>query len=184
MIVATQALGAPRQTMERFWDEVVSRDPQHREAHNQKLAYLCEKWQGSHAEMYAFAREAAAAAPPGSSLHVLPVNAHAEYLLYAIGFTSSKEERQSMMRAWLNDPHVRGDIDAAFQNWFRYGNDKHPSWYADLNSLAYLCYWTDRHADAKPLFEAIGDRATELPWAWAGDERELFLETRAKALRG
>jgi hypothetical protein len=182
MIIATQALAAPRDVMERFWAKVVERDPHHREAHNFKLSYLCKKWQGSHEEMYAFARGAAAAAPAGSSLHILPVDAHAEYLLYAVGFTSSKADRRAMFVAWSKDKQVQRDIDNAFENWFRHGNDKHPSWYRDLNLLAYLCYWTDRYRDAKPVFEAIGNQATKTPWVWAGDPETKFLETRAKAL--
>ena len=63
---------------QRRFDEVVKRHPYHRIAHEQMLQYLCRKWFGSHEEMFAFARSAAAASPPGYPLAGLVAIAHIE----------------------------------------------------------------------------------------------------------
>jgi hypothetical protein len=58
----------PEEAAARF-AEVTRRVPDHVVAHEQRLQYLCAKWFGSHQEMFAFAREAAATRPssPGSA---------------------------------------------------------------------------------------------------------------------
>jgi hypothetical protein len=132
--------------------------------------------------MYEFARGAAATAPAGSALQMLPIEAHIEYLLYALDFTSSREERNAMLLPWLKDEQTRLDIDNALAHWFPQADSKHPHWYDDLNGLAYVCFWAQRLPDAKPVFEAIGDHATMRPWYWAGDPRAKFLDSRATAL--
>ncbi|MEG3634848.1 hypothetical protein [Micromonospora palythoicola] len=52
----------PAEARRRF-DEVVTRHPGHRLAHEHMLQYLCRKWSGSHEQMFEFAREAFAKAP-------------------------------------------------------------------------------------------------------------------------
>lgn len=82
-VALTQARGiqAPREVFDTYLAEANARDPHHEGCHVQALQYLCDKWFGSHEEMFAFAESAAAQAPPGSRLHALPLQAVVEYLI-------------------------------------------------------------------------------------------------------
>ena len=64
--------------MNRWWPELLARDPYHREAHHQALRYMSARWHGSHGQAYAFARDCAVYAPAGSPLLVMPQVARAE----------------------------------------------------------------------------------------------------------
>lgn len=66
------------QAMNRWWPELLARDPYHREAHHQALRYMTARWHGSHGQAYAFARDCAVYAPAGSPLLVMPQVARAE----------------------------------------------------------------------------------------------------------
>jgi hypothetical protein len=178
------ALQAGREQFERLWSEVVARDPGHREAHNFKLMYLCEKWHGSHDEMFAFARAAAASAPDGSPLHVLPVQANAEWALWE-NRDGSLASLRRVADVWKGNPGFHAELDQALHRWFAKAPRRHAMWYHDLNYLAYGLSNGRRHADAKPVFEAIGRYMESVPWAWAdrGDSNAAFRFARREALR-
>lgn len=184
------ALSASREEFDRSWAEVVARDPLHREAHEFKLMYLCEKWHGSHEQMFTFAREAAAAAPTGSPLLVLPLEAHAEWVMLEHGRIMQLPSAAEKIKAFGKfDEGYRGErfqseLDAALHRWFAQPTRKHGMWYGDLNALAYGLARGDRIRDAKPVFEAIGPYVTDLPWTWwQGNAEKTFLQQRRKALR-
>lgn len=185
------ALSAPREEFDRSWAEVVARDPLHREAHEFKLMYLCEKWHGSHEQMFTFAREAAAAAPAGSPLVVLPLQANAEWVMLEHSRIMKLPSAAAQIKAFANfdegygGERFQSELDAALQRWFAQPARKHGMWYDDLNSLAYGLARGNRLRDAKPVFEAIGPYMSELPWAWwEGDAQKTFLKQRRKSLRG
>ena len=67
-----------RDEAQRRFDEVVARHPWHRIAHEHMLQYRCEKWFGSHEEMFEFARATAERAPDGSLPPRLIAVAHVE----------------------------------------------------------------------------------------------------------
>lgn len=176
-ILLSVPLSEPPSVMESMWQEVVRRDPVHREAHDFKLMYLCEKWLGSHEAMYGFARTAAADAPDGSPLHILPIYATAEWALQRPKGGQTPEER------WVG-AEFGAELDNALNRWFRVARSRHGMWFEDLNALAYGLWRAGRHADAKPVFAAIGPYALSLPWAWAvRGERLSFRAARRKALR-
>jgi hypothetical protein len=180
LLLLATALGAGRDDFEQCWAQVVARDPFHREAHNFKLMYLCQKWRGSHAEMFAFARTAAAAAPAGSALHVLPVQANAEWGLWELSREGIRHGR-AVYRAWTKSPEFHAELDNALNHWFRAEPLKHAMWYHDLNYLAYGLYRGNRYADAKPVFAAIGPYIEQIPWAWAGEAKRTFRYARKRA---
>jgi hypothetical protein len=176
-ILLSVPLSADRPAMEEAWREVVRRDPGHREAHDFKLMYLSEKWLGSHEAMYLFARTATAGATDGSPLHILPIYANAEWSLQRPKGGETPEER------WTG-ADFGAELDNALNRWFRVAQSRHGMWYEDLNALAYGLWRAGRHADAKPVFAAIGPYALSLPWAWAvRGERLSFRAARRKALR-
>lgn len=65
-------LGYPHSRMGRLWTEITARAPHHYEARFSALQYWCAKWRGSEELATAFAERAAANAPLGGLLTVLP----------------------------------------------------------------------------------------------------------------
>jgi hypothetical protein len=184
MLVAT-ALGAARAYFDEIWDQAIRRDRWNREAHSLRLMYLCRKWSGSHEEMFAFAREAATAAPEGSPLHVLPVHAAAEWGMWQVRRAGGFREALAVVRAWRDDPQINADLDGALNRWLRVEPRRHASWYNDLNCLAYGLSRAKRYKDAGPVFTAIGPYMEDLPWGWMKPDnpQEAFLEHRRNAMR-
>jgi hypothetical protein len=180
------ALSADRGTFERGWAELVARDPWHREAHSYKLMYLCRKWHGSHDEMFAFARSTAAAAPNGSPLHVLPLEANAEWAMWEFRREGRLADLKKVGDVWRKHPGFHAELDNALNRWFRHPAGKHAMWFHDLNHLAYGLVRGRRKQDAKPVFEAIGPYQHSIPWAWWGDSvtaDKAFRWARKDALR-
>ncbi|WP_446040509.1 hypothetical protein [Streptomyces sp. SID1121] len=199
-IALTHATGsqAPREVFAAYWAEATARAPHHYGCHRAALQYLCEKWHGSHEEMFDFAEQAAAEALPGSQLHALPLLAAVEYEVAADPTTtaatadtalgaprnrtapavtlhgvptppaSSRAPARTRIhdateRALvLSDAHAPGDPEAATVR----------------NHLALALILAGRHAEALEQFRRIGTYATELPWAYFGDAREEFLNSR------
>jgi len=96
--------------------EAVNRDPDHFEAHLMAMTFLCQKWYGSHEEMFAAARGPAAAAPAGASVVMLPVLAHFEYALREYGF----ETRVASLAAkteYFRRPDVIQEITSCASKW-------------------------------------------------------------------
>lgn len=184
LLVAT-ALNADRADFDEIWDQVTRRDRWNREAHSLRLMYLCRKWHGSHEQMFAFAREAAAAAPDGSPLHVLPVQAAAEWALWEVRRAGAFRDVLAVVKAWRNDPQINADLDGALNGWLRTEPRRHAMWYHDLNYLAYGLARAKRYEDAGAVFSAIGSYMEELPWGWmnADSPQEAFLQERRKAVR-
>lgn len=169
-IALTQARGiqAPREVFDTYLAEAVERDPHHEGCHVQALQYLCDKWYGSHEEMFAFAERAADQAPPGSRLHALPLQAVVEYLIAdeetpdPDPYTPVAEAAVTRAQA-LSDSYAPGDREAA---GFR-------------NHLALVLWSMSRYEEALTAFRSIGVHATTFPWTYFGDARAEFLEARS-----
>jgi hypothetical protein len=184
LMMIASPLGVDRANVERCWAEVTARSPFHREAHAIRLMYLCKKWRGSHEEMFAFAREAAATAPPGSPLHALPLQANAEWARWELT-REPMHAHQTVYETWLNDSRFQAELDGALNRWFAVADGKHGLWYTDLNYLAYALNRAQRYDDARPVFEAIGPYFETLPWAWGDGPADFnFRQARSDALVG
>ncbi|GIF73423.1 DUF4034 domain-containing protein [Asanoa siamensis] len=177
-ILLGTAQKAKHDEMERCWAELVARDPGHVEGHSLKLMYLCRKWHGSHQKMFAFARTAAAAAPDGSPLLVLPLIAGAEWASYRTTAQKSLLSTVLVRRYWRRNPQVQAEIDAALHRWFTRPT-RRDGWYVQLNYLSYALYKAQRHADNRAVIAAIGPYISGLPWGWAGEKSALDAFTKA-----
>lgn len=183
----------PPEAMRAYWRELTARDPFNRLGHNAALQYWCEKWHGSHEEMYQFAREAAAAAPAGSPLAVLPLQAHFEYVLRLrrdYDLRLENKERPStadwsrLARHWeVTDTQV--DITKAVEHWLApYGGQAaHALAVHDRSILALALVKARWWAPAATEFRAMGEYACKYPWYYEGDPEKEFLKARVKALR-
>ncbi|MEU9062041.1 hypothetical protein AB0D13_25045 [Streptomyces sp. NPDC048430] len=168
-VALTQARGiqAPRDVFDTYLAEANARDPHHEGCHTQALQYLCDKWYGSHEEMFDFAERAADQAPPGSRLHALPLQAVVEYLIAdeeTSGPDHTARAEAAVTRAQaLSDSYAPGDREAA---GFR-------------NHLALVLWSMNRYEEALTAFRSIGVHATTFPWTYFGEPRAEFLEARS-----
>lgn len=169
-IALTHARGiqAPRDVFDAYWAEAVARAPHHYGCHATALQYLCDKWYGSHEEMFAFAERAAEGALPGSKLHALPLLAAVEYEVVSDDSTE-------------DGPIDRARVEAAvtraleLSGWYEPGD---PEAAGFRNHLALMLIFAERWSEALEVFRAIGVHAREFPWAYVGDSRKEFLEFR------
>ncbi len=152
--------------------------PEHRLAHRNMLIYLCEKWHGSHEEMFEFARNSANNAKPGSGLHTLVGDAHWHRQQYQALW----EERGDYDKYFLNQ-EVRSELLAAY-----HGSLASPSYrenaftLQDRNVFAYCLVQANELGLARREFELIGNHMTEWPWLFMGGSIG-FRDARHKALR-
>lgn len=153
------------------FDEVVKRHPFHVVAHEQRLQYLCDKWFGSHEEMFAFARSAAASAPDGSLLPELIPVAHLEKWL---SLPSGDDA------VYITSQEVRDEVIAAAER-----SVLHPSftpahgWVPRANSFAMALEMTQAIDHAARVFDLLGDRVSRWPWFYHGkDPAEAFVTGR------
>ncbi|MEV8409059.1 hypothetical protein AB0R12_25695 [Streptomyces niveus] len=169
-VALTHARGsqAPREVFDAYWAEATARAPHHYGCHVSAMQYLCDKWYGSHGEMFDFAERAAGEALPGSKLHALPLLAAVEYDVVADGGNGGAGIERSRIHAALkraqelSDAYPQGDPEVA----------------GVRNHLALMLVLADRHGEALEQFRAVGSHATQYPWAYLGDARGEFLDFR------
>ncbi|MFD4769729.1 hypothetical protein [Streptomyces niveus] len=169
-VALTHARGsqAPREVFDAYWAEATARAPHHYGCHVSAMQYLCDKWYGSHGEMFDFAERAAEEALPGSKLHALPLLAAVEYDVVADGGNGGAGIERSRIHAALkraqelSDAYPQGDPEVA----------------GVRNHLALMLVLADRHGEALEQFRAVGSHATQYPWAYLGDARGEFLDFR------
>jgi hypothetical protein len=169
-VALTHARGiqAPRDVFDAYWAEAVARAPHHYGCHATALQYLCDKWYGSHEEMFAFAEQAAEGALPGSKLHALPLMAAVEYEVVSDDSTE-------------DGPIDRARIEAAvaraleLSSWYEPGD---PDAAGFRNHLALMLIFAERWTEALDVFRAIGVHARSFPWGYVGEARKEFLEFR------
>ncbi|MBB2948419.1 hypothetical protein FB565_008202 [Actinoplanes lutulentus] len=142
---------AARSSLDEIYAEGRRRDPHNFALHLTAVMLLCEKWYGSHERMFATARDAATAAPPGSKTVLLPLFAHYEYALREFNWDATTTKGFKTARAYFRGPEVRQEMDAWVQKWGGGDRDREClHWVALHHVLA------GRRAEAKALFDEIG----------------------------
>jgi len=109
LIEVARGLQQDKEVAQQRFREAAQRDPAHWGAHSQMLSFLCEKWHGSHDEMFDFARQASTRAGEGSDLGTLVIKAHIERWLY---FSFDEDEKGAA--AYLKDPKAIQECQAAY----------------------------------------------------------------------
>lgn len=153
------------------FNEVVKRHPGHVLAHEEMLQYLCPTWFGDSEQLFAFAREAAASASPGSLVHTVVALAHLEHCV-------SLRDPKPMETA-----EVRAELLAAAEN-----SVLHPSftprfgWQSRGNAFAMAFAWAELHDAAARVFDLLGDQPTESPWYYRNerDPAGVFAHNRQR----
>lgn len=163
-----RGIQSPREVFDSYWAEAVARSPHHFGCHASALQYLCEKWYGSHTEMFDFAERAANGALPGSLLKALPLLAAIEYEVVS----PDPPERGPITRGRLASAVARA---LELSSWYEPGDPEAAEF---RNHLALMLIFDQRWQDALEMFRAIGVHARRLPWAYVGESRKEFLEFR------
>ncbi|MGW1543404.1 hypothetical protein ACWCPM_24725 [Streptomyces sp. NPDC002309] len=148
-------LGYPHSEMDRLWAEITRRAPHHYEAHFSALQYWCKKWRGSEQLATEFAERAAAKAPLGGLLTVLPLIAHFEH----DESNDSEVDRTPEMIARVDAGLA--DAAAADQAHLRLPELRH--------LLAYYLSLQDRDEMAIEQFRLVEGYVNALPWRYRGD---------------
>jgi len=162
-----------------IWNEVVVRDPWHREAHLQMLRYLSPQECGSRSRQADFADTARATVPPMSPAAGVGLTAIVDQYerIVAQGGLDAL-----MARYHWTKPRVSSALDRAVADWCRPGRLQHAAALADLNLLAYVLVQAGRLTDAAQAFGLIGETVTPWPWELAGDPLATFEYWQARAL--
>lgn len=150
--------------------------PHHRSGHEQALQYKAEKWFGSAAEMFAYAREVSARAEAGNALALLVVTAHIEHWLMLSARSAARADK------YLASDEVTAEIRAAEQRWL--GGPDGPSPVARLrghNLLAFAWWAADDAAAARPHLQRTREHLSEWPWGYGGDPSLVHAQVQAWA---
>ncbi|GAA3813795.1 hypothetical protein ACFS5L_42960 [Streptomyces phyllanthi] len=148
-------LGYPHSEMDKLWTEITARSPHHYEAHFSALQYWCEKWRGSQALATEFAERAAARAPLGSLLTVLPLIAHFEH------------DKSDDTSADIT-PEMVARVDAGLADAAA-ADPAHPRLPELRHLLAFYLSLQDRDEMALEQFKLVDGYVNALPWRYEGD---------------
>ncbi|MGW2374265.1 hypothetical protein [Kitasatospora sp. NPDC001683] len=154
-----------------LWGELTKREPHHWAAHNRALQYWCDKWHGSHELMHGFIDEAIAAAPAGSLLTPIKLEAYFEQ------FAQDREKPTAWKR-----PEVGAALDAALADLAAADPD-HPRMEYTRGWLAYALTKAGRPTEALEQYRALG-RVIPQPFTNFNDPRQAFIGLRVDAVQG
>lgn len=170
MLAVSRGLQLGLDETRRRFDEVVRHCPGHLRAHRQLLQQLCLKWGGSHKLMHDFAREASAAAAPGSPLGVLIVEAYLEEWL--------DEGRKDDL---FPRPKTRRELRAAADRSVLHPEYRQrPGWPVVHNTFAMAFSLSGDLNLAAEQFGIIGDLVTDAPWQYLNSEPAKPFAARRK----
>ncbi|MER5863867.1 hypothetical protein [Kitasatospora sp. NPDC002040] len=148
-----------------FWAELVKRTPLNRDAHWQAMQYWCRKWHGSNPLMHTFVDSAIAAAPAGSLLSTLKLDALGEQY----------DNAETLDNATLRDAvdTVLADIAAA--------RPDHPELATARGMVLRFLAGQGRHSEALAQFQALGP-IIPTPFLRSGNGPDEFVELRARTV--
>ncbi|MFI6943996.1 hypothetical protein ACIBI4_32485 [Streptomyces sp. NPDC050418] len=169
-VCTARGLQVSRSVFNERWDALVARDPLHWNGHRHALQYLCAKWYGSHKEMFAFARNAADAAPVGHPLVLLPLRANLEMRL-ADG------------NVGLGSGHFGMDLVRVQERWIEAVPQPHARIIDDRSLVAFYLCRMGRLTEAAVQFREMGRFGSTSGWCYTLFPRQSFLSDRAAALR-
>jgi hypothetical protein len=152
-------LGYPHAEMDKLWAQITTRAPYHFGAHFAALQYWCAKWRGSQQLAFDFAERAAAEAPLGSLLTVLPLIAHFEHDESTDVAADNTAEMVARVDAALADAAAAAATDP-----------DRPGLAQLRHLLAFYLHLQDRHEAALEQFHLVDGYVDALPWSYRGDD--------------
>ncbi|MGW1069793.1 hypothetical protein ACWD4F_35450 [Streptomyces aureus] len=147
-------LGYSHEEMESLWSDITARAPHHYEAHYSALQYWTAKWRGSHQLVQEFAAKAAADAPAGSLLAMMPLIAWFE-------------NHQSEPAAYpFHSSRARALVDAALAD-AAIADPAHPRLPEARHLLGYFLYRQGQYRVARDQFRHVDGFTHALPWRYS-----------------
>ncbi len=172
LIHVANGLGLNRKVAERFFEEATTREPTHHSAHRAMLNYLTEKWNGSHEEMFAFARQAGVKAPVGSDLKALIIMAHIERWLY---FTFDNDKKG--VNRYLKNKETLNECRQAHAQSLGSPNLRNRwSTIFARNVAAFWFYLVDDKKRTRTEIGLIQHGWTQTPWRYWNDPEKAYAE--------
>ena len=154
-------------TAERIFNEILQRDPESPRGHYAMHLYLCNKWFGSHEQMFAFAHSVSEGAPAGSVLHGLVPAAHSEMWIDLEG----EEAENYYLR-----PEVKQSINAAYRRFSAATGDDSVDRVQAANEFAFGLNYTHQWDELTDVFQYLGAYKADRPWYYAHDPDGAFRE--------
>ncbi len=176
MLWLTIGQGGSPHEFDRLWDELTARDMDNRLGHNAALQNHCEKWHGSHPQMYAFARGTTA---PWAA--VVPLQAHIEYVMYEEH--NGHQAAARVANFWFDSVEAKTDLDTALSWIHDPGPTTHALFLHDLSVIGYALAQAHRWKEVRALFAQTGNRSYEYPWYYQGDPEAAFVGVLRRAHR-
>ncbi|MGI5139516.1 MULTISPECIES: hypothetical protein [unclassified Streptomyces] len=150
--------------------------PHHFTGQARLLQQVCPKWSGSWEAAHGFARECMLGAPEGALNGGLVAEAHVEHWL-DLGSEPSRGE-------YLRQPHVQAELVEAAERSVLHPRFRRPyGWVIVEGCFAALFSLIGDTARAAACFRALGNLASEYPWAYfGGDAAAAYVKHRDTAL--
>jgi hypothetical protein len=151
-----------------LYAEAVRRDPHNYEAHHLAVRLRCQKWYGSHQQMFQIARNAAEAAPPGHRTVLLPLVAHIEYALLEFAWGDDKDYDVVLhaSKNYFTSPAVMREIDGWIAK-FRAAEPNSVGLTTVRQWMAMYYSLIGNKAEAKRVFDEMGPYIQpDVGWHW------------------
>jgi hypothetical protein len=145
--------------------EGTRRDPYNFDLHLAAVNFLCEKWYGSHEQMFAAARDVAFRAPAGASAVMLPYLAHFEFAMREYSWDIRTKESFAECQRYFQRPEVQQELDACVAKWRGAGRLGLGRTMTCRNWQAIGYVLSGRKEEAKAVFDEIGPYLGSTP-AW------------------
>ncbi|MFE5940785.1 hypothetical protein ACFQ69_36215 [Streptomyces sp. NPDC056470] len=169
------------QKMEHWYQELLARDQDNREAHHMSLRYLSARWHGSHGAMYDFARDVLSSVALGSPLAVLLLVARAEEYRYRV--EREGPTAPGLLFHWTSE-FAKNDLQRMWNVWIAHRDAREKAQdVADLNYAVHAACMTGEKGAARYLFELLGNRATQIPWSYLGDPAAVITRRHAAVMQ-
>jgi hypothetical protein len=169
--------------IDEVFEEGRRRDPYHFDLHLTAISLRCEKWFGSHEQMFATAREVAGAAPAGANAVLLPLFAHYEYAMREFAWETRSDRATKACRKYFRRAAVRDEVERWIAKW-RAGTPNPARAGLCRQWIALFCTLTGQRRAARAVFEELGPYVTPThAWGYMfGGSEYGYLESWTWAL--
>ncbi|MFG3028854.1 hypothetical protein ACGFZJ_09990 [Streptomyces sp. NPDC048253] len=170
----------PLQQVRTIWQEIVARDPWHREAHLEMLGYLSPAEQGSHMAALDFIDSRLSQMPAGAPSSGLRLTAEVQRYQRNVRRGGLNEIIAS---SHWNTQDVASTLDKAQNYWLQPGFLRYAAAVADLNVLTFALVASRRFTEAAAAFRAVRGLVTPWPWHIQRNPVEAFASWQTRCWR-
>ncbi|MEM7035533.1 MAG: hypothetical protein AAF570_01065, partial [Bacteroidota bacterium] len=145
-----------------YFEEARRRRPHHLYAHMDALTHKCEKWGGSHHQMFTFARESLKNAPDGTLLATLIPMANIERMVYY-----RIENDVDGANNFLRSENAKAELHDAYMKSVGSPNlEQTPLTPVLYNWMAANLIYSASKVGRQETLQRMGNQITDRPWAY------------------